>query len=32
MFEVAEKPQPGQVRVLLDSGGNKEFLHLAESV
>lgn len=32
MFEVAEEPQPGQVRVLLDFGGNTELLHLAESV
>jgi hypothetical protein len=32
MFEVAEEPKPGQVRVLLDFGGNSELLHLAESV
>ena len=32
MFEVAEEPQPEQVRVLLDFGGNTELLHLAESV
>jgi hypothetical protein len=31
-FEVAEEPQPGQVRVLLDFGGCTELLHLAESV
>jgi hypothetical protein len=31
-FEVAEEPKPGQVRVLLDFGGNTELLHLAESV
>ncbi|WP_425074700.1 hypothetical protein [Sagittula sp. S175] len=32
VFEVAEEPKPGQVRVLLDFGGNTELLHLAESV
>ena len=32
IFEVAEEPKPGQVRVLLDFGGNSELLHLAESV
>ena len=32
IFEVAEEPKPGQVRVLLDFGGNMELLHLAESV
>ena len=31
-FEVIEEPKPGQVRVLLDFGGNTELLHLAESV
>ena len=31
IFEVAEEPKPGQVRVLLDFGGNMELLHLAES-
>ena len=31
-FEVAEEPKPGQVRVLLDFGGNTELLHLAASV
>lgn len=31
-FEVAEEPQSGQVRVLLDFGGCPELLHLAESV
>ena len=31
-FEVVERPKPGQVRVLLDFGGNTELLHLAESV
>jgi hypothetical protein len=31
-FEVSEKPKPGQVRVLLDFGGNTELLHLAESI
>jgi hypothetical protein len=31
-FEVSEEPKPGQVRVLLDFGGNTELLHLAESV
>jgi hypothetical protein len=30
VFEVAEEPKPGQVRVLLDFGGNTELLHLAE--
>ena len=28
----AKEPKPGQVRVLLDFGGNTELLHLAESV
>ena len=32
VFEVAEEPKPGHVRVLLDFGGNTELLHLAESV
>ena len=32
VFEVAEDPKPGQVRVLLDFGGNTELLHLAESI
>ena len=32
LFEVAEEPKPGQVRVLLDFGGNTELLHLAESI
>jgi hypothetical protein len=32
IFEVAEEPKPGQVRALLDFGGNTELLHLAESV
>ena len=32
VFEVAEEPKPGQVRVLLEFGGNTELLHLAESV
>ena len=32
IFEVAEEPKPGQVRVLLDFGGNMELLHLAESI
>jgi len=32
VFEVAEQPKPGQVRVLLDFGGNTELLHLAESL
>jgi hypothetical protein len=32
IFEVAEEPQAGQVRVLLDFGGNIELLHLAESI
>lgn len=31
-FEVIEEPKPGQVRVLLDFGGNTELLHLAESL
>ena len=31
IFEVAGRPKPGQVRVLLDFGGNAELLHLAES-
>jgi hypothetical protein len=31
IFEVAEAPKAGQVRVLLDFGGNTELLHLAES-
>ena len=31
-FEVAEGPQPGQVRILLDFGGSTELLHLAKSV
>ena len=31
-FEEVERPKPGQVRVLLDFGGNMELLHLAESV
>ena len=30
-FEVVERPRAGQVRVLLDFGGNAELLHLAES-
>ena len=30
-FEVVEVPKLGQVRVLLDFGGNMELLHLAES-
>ena len=30
-FELVEKPQPGQVRVLLDFGGSTELLHLAVS-
>jgi hypothetical protein len=29
IFEVAEVPKPGQVRVLLDFGGNSELLYLA---
>jgi hypothetical protein len=32
IFEVAEEPKAGQVRVLLDFGGNTELLHLAESI
>ena len=32
IFEVAEEPKPGQIRVLLDFGGNMELLHLSESV
>jgi hypothetical protein len=32
VFEVAEEPKPGQVRVLLDFGGNTELLHLAASI
>jgi hypothetical protein len=32
LFEVAEEPKAGQVRVLLDFGVNTELLHLAESV
>jgi hypothetical protein len=32
VFEVAEQPKPGQVRVLLEFGGNTELLHLAESI
>jgi hypothetical protein len=32
VFEMAEEPKPGQVRVLLEFGGNTELLHLAESV
>ena len=32
IFEVVEEPKVGQVRVLLDFGGNTELLHLAESV
>ena len=32
IFEVAEEPKPGQVRVLLDFVRNTELLHLAESV
>jgi hypothetical protein len=32
VFEVAEEPKAGQVRVLLDFGGNTELLHLAASV
>ena len=31
-FEVVEEPKVGQVRVLLDFGGNTELLHLAVSV
>lgn len=30
-FEVIEEPKVGQVRVLLDFGGNTELLHLASS-
>ena len=32
IFELAEEPKPGLVRVLLDFGGNTELLHLAESI
>ena len=32
IFEVTEEPKAGQVRVLLDFGGNTELLHLAESI
>jgi hypothetical protein len=32
VFEVAEEPKPGHVRVMLDFGGNTELLHLAESI
>ena len=32
VFEVIEEPKVGQVRVLLDFGGNTELLHLASSV
>ena len=32
IFEVVERPKPGQVRVLLDFGGTMELLHLAESL
>ena len=32
VFEVAEEPKPGQVRVLLDFGGNTELLRLVESI
>ena len=32
VFEVIEEPKLGQVRVLLDFGGNTELLHLAVSV
>jgi hypothetical protein len=32
IFEVAEEPEHGQVRVLLDFGGNTELMHLAKSV
>ena len=32
VFEMAEEPKAGQVRVLLDFGGNTELLHLAESI
>ena len=31
-MEVAEEPKLGQVRVLLDFGGNTELLQLAESI
>ena len=31
-FEVVDEPKVGQVRVLLDFGGNTELLHLATSV
>jgi hypothetical protein len=31
-FEAVEEPKVGQVRVLLDFGGNTELLHLAASV
>jgi hypothetical protein len=31
-FEVVEQPKVGQVRVLLDFGGNAELLHLASSI
>lgn len=31
-FEVADEPKAGQVRILLDFGGNTELLPLAESV
>lgn len=32
VFEVAEEPKAGRVRVLLDCGGNIELLHLTESM
>jgi hypothetical protein len=32
VFDVAEEPKPGQVRVLLDFGGSTELLHFAESI
>jgi hypothetical protein len=32
IFEVADEPKPGQVRVLLHFGGNSELRHLAESI
>ena len=32
IFEVAERPKPGQVRVLPEFGGNTELLHLACSI
>jgi hypothetical protein len=32
IFEVIDAPKVGQVRVLLDFGGNTELLHLADSV